>query len=65
MSANKGEEQRKNRLPKPSELIEGEHYYMEGPYMVFTAKYHLLRGFCCGSGCRHCPYTGTEKRLNP
>ncbi len=23
---------------------------------VFTAYYHLQRGFCCGSGCRHCPY---------
>ncbi|HEV2325913.1 MAG TPA: DUF5522 domain-containing protein [Terracidiphilus sp.] len=33
-----------------------EDYYMEGPYMVFTAAYHLKRGYCCGSGCRHCPY---------
>jgi hypothetical protein len=24
--------------------------------MVFTAAYHLKRGYCCGSGCRHCPY---------
>jgi hypothetical protein len=24
--------------------------------MVFTADYHLRRGFCCGNGCRHCPY---------
>ncbi|MGA9667617.1 MAG: DUF5522 domain-containing protein [Terracidiphilus sp.] len=24
--------------------------------MVFTAAYHLKRGSCCGSGCRHCPY---------
>ncbi len=24
--------------------------------MVFTAEYHLRRGFCCDSGCRHCPY---------
>jgi hypothetical protein len=33
-----------------------EDYYMEGPYIVFTAAYHLKRGYCCGSGCRHCPY---------
>jgi hypothetical protein len=33
-----------------------EDYYMEGPYMVFTAAFHLKRGYCCGSGCRHCPY---------
>jgi hypothetical protein len=24
--------------------------------MVLTEKYHLERGFCCGNGCRHCPY---------
>jgi len=24
--------------------------------MVFTAAYHLKRGYCCGNGCRHCPY---------
>jgi len=23
---------------------------------VFTATYHLDRGSCCDSGCRHCPY---------
>ncbi len=39
-----------------SELIEGEDFYWEGPYMVFTAQYHLRKGQCCGSGCRHCPY---------
>jgi hypothetical protein len=34
-----------------------EDFYMEGPYMVFTAAYHLRRGYCCNSSCRHCPYT--------
>lgn len=24
--------------------------------MVFTAQYLRRRGYCCGSGCRHCPY---------
>lgn len=23
---------------------------------VLTAAYHLERGSCCDSGCRHCPY---------
>lgn len=41
-------------LPVP-ELKEGD-YYLEGPNLVFTAAYHLKRGFCCQSGCRHCPY---------
>ena len=36
--------------------LEPEDFYMDGPNMVFTAAYHLKRGYCCGSGCRHCPY---------
>jgi hypothetical protein len=39
-------------------LIEGEDYYCEGANIVFTARYHLRRGYCCESGCRHCPYRG-------
>ena len=38
------------------DIAEGEDFYWDGPYMVFTAKYLLERGFCCQSGCRHCPY---------
>ncbi len=38
------------------DLIEGEDYYYEGGYMVFTKKYHLKKGECCGNGCRHCPF---------
>lgn len=41
-------------------LVEGEDFYREGPYVVFTAAYHLRRGYCCGSGCRHCPWRGAE-----
>ena len=37
-------------------LVEGVDYYREGPYLVFTAKFLRQRGFCCESGCRHCPY---------
>jgi 2-iminoacetate synthase ThiH len=37
-------------------LVEGEDFYREGAYVVFTARYHLRRGYCCESGCRHCPY---------
>ena len=33
-----------------------EDFYFEGPFLVFTAAFHLKRGFCCNSGCRHCPY---------
>jgi hypothetical protein len=36
--------------------LEPGDYYLEGENLVFTAAWHLKRGFCCGSGCRHCPY---------
>jgi len=48
----------KNLEPLPLEpnvLAPGD-FYFEGRNMVFTAQYHLKRGSCCGSGCRHCPY---------
>jgi hypothetical protein len=39
-------------------LIEGtDFYYSESGLMVLTAKYHLDRGYCCGNGCRHCPFS--------
>ncbi|MGV3657192.1 MAG: DUF5522 domain-containing protein [Chitinophagaceae bacterium] len=37
-------------------LVEGEDYYVEGGLVVLNEKYHLQRGYCCGNGCRHCPY---------
>jgi hypothetical protein len=41
---------------KVSDLVEGEDFYREGPYIVFTETYLRRRGYCCESGCRHCPY---------
>ncbi|MCC9166403.1 DUF5522 domain-containing protein [Pontibacter sp. XAAS-A31] len=44
-------------------LTEGEDYYLnEQGLMVFTAKYHLKRGYCCQNGCRHCPYGFNKKK---
>jgi hypothetical protein len=38
-------------------LVEGEDfYYTETGYIVLTEKYHSQRGYCCGNGCRHCPF---------
>ena len=37
-------------------LVEGEDFYREGAFVVFTAAYHLRRGRCCESRCRHCPF---------
>ena len=33
-----------------------EDFYYDGPFLVFTAAFHLKRGYCCGNDCRHCPY---------
>ena len=45
----------KGRQPLAS-LVEGVDYYLENGLLVFTATWHLKRGYCCKSGCRHCPY---------
>jgi hypothetical protein len=33
-----------------------DYYYDEHGRWVFTAHYLLKRGYCCKSGCKHCPY---------
>jgi Family of unknown function (DUF5522) len=33
-----------------------DYYIDENGLFVFTEKYHLEKGHCCGHGCRHCPY---------
>ncbi|MBL8191467.1 MAG: hypothetical protein JNK38_25850 [Acidobacteria bacterium] len=38
------------------ELSKEQDFYWEGSFLVFTRQFHLRRGSCCGSGCRHCPY---------
>lgn len=43
-------------------LKEKEDYYVENGFWVFTEEYHKRRGFCCGTGCRHCPYSPKNKR---
>ena len=44
-------------------LEPGDSYFSEEGYLVFTEQYHLKRGYCCESGCRHCPYKkGTAKK---
>jgi hypothetical protein len=36
---------------------EGVDYYLsEEGFVVFTEQYHLKRGYCCQSGCKHCPF---------
>ena len=49
-------------------IEEGDYYLTPEGYRCFTKQYHLKRGYCCESGCRHCPYgfdskTNTTKKL--
>ena len=40
-----------------TDKFDKEDYYLsEEGYIVFTEQYHLKRGYCCQSGCRHCPW---------
>lgn len=36
---------------------EADYYFNENGLMVFTAAYHLKRGYCCKNKCKHCPWS--------
>ena len=38
------------------EFIKDVDYYLENGFVIFTEKYLMDRGECCGNNCRHCPY---------
>ena len=48
-------------LAMTEDLVEGIDYYIENGFVVFTAHYLQKRGYCCESGCRHCPYGFVRK----
>lgn len=48
---------------RPAPLAGPGDFYLEGQSIVFTASYHRRRGYCCGSGCRHCPYDSLEREI--
>ncbi len=37
-------------------LLKEDFYKNKYGQIIFTEKYHLKRGYCCKSGCKHCPY---------
>lgn len=44
-----------------NKLLPTDFYYNEEGHMVFTEEYHKRRGNCCGNGCKHCPYSKSNK----
>ena len=47
-------------------LVEGRDYELnEQGLMVFTKFWHLSRGYCCGSGCLHCPWKHLPLHTRP
>lgn len=56
---------KQERFPRTTEdLKAGIHYTIENGNWVFSERYHILRGNCCGNGCRHCPYGFIIKERN-
>jgi Family of unknown function (DUF5522) len=47
--------------PERTVLVEVRDFYIENGFYVFTAEFLRRRGYCCGNGCRHCPYETTAK----
>lgn len=46
---------------KKNKLSAEDYYLSPEGYIIFTESYHLKRGYCCKSGCKHCPY-GFDKK---
>jgi hypothetical protein len=43
-------------MPFYDKFDKEDYYLTDEGYIVFTETYHLKRGYCCQSGCRHCPW---------
>ncbi|PNW29843.1 hypothetical protein BKP44_01580 [Formosa algae] len=50
-----------HNMKKIIPVEEGDYYLTPEGYRCFTEQYHLKRGYCCKSGCRHCPYAYDKK----
>ena len=48
---------------KKKQLLEEVYYLSKDGYIIFTENYHQKRGYCCKSGCKHCPY-GYDKKTD-
>ncbi|QZT38831.1 hypothetical protein K5X82_07990 [Halosquirtibacter xylanolyticus] len=51
--------------PLQDPLVEGVDYYKsEHGYRVMTETFLIKKGYCCGNGCKHCPYDPTATKGN-
>ncbi len=48
---------------RPLPFEKGDYYINELGFRVFTKQYHIKRGYCCKSDCKHCPY-GYDKKTD-
>ena len=39
-------------------------FYWDCGNMVMTEEYHKRRGSCCGNGCKHCPFSPKNVKMN-
>ncbi|RZK50278.1 MAG: hypothetical protein EOO99_03570 [Pedobacter sp.] len=42
-----------------------DYYFNDQGLMVFTAAYHLKRGFCCKNNCLNCPWKKKPNAASP
>lgn len=46
-------------------LVEGTDFTLDPRgFKILTRKYLTERGYCCGNGCRNCPYHPKHKKGN-
>jgi hypothetical protein len=46
-------------------MAQGDFEVNEQGLYVATRQFLLRRGYCCGCGCRNCPYIGTAQDRYP
>tara|TARA_R110000824_G_scaffold57118_3_gene155649 strand:+ start:1682 stop:1891 length:210 start_codon:yes stop_codon:yes gene_type:complete len=44
--------------------LQPQDFYWKDGKIVMTEEYHKRRGYCCGSGCKHCPYFPKYSKMN-
>gem|GEM_PF-2275849 len=52
-------ERRRRMAGKNETAANGDWEIDENGLWVATRAFLLRRGYCCGNGCRNCPYAGT------